>query len=98
MYDYDDNILHGFYEFSHPFINTLSTFIGEMSIALWDLQSIKGIPIQRSFYDEVIPSVKELTQSNIQGKLFLLKSYLYSFSAFYKLAKGGLHEIPSMIG
>ncbi|KAH0672619.1 hypothetical protein KY284_023706 [Solanum tuberosum] len=39
-YDYDDNVLHAFCELWRPSTNTLSTFIGEMSISLWDLQAI----------------------------------------------------------
>ncbi|KAH0769088.1 hypothetical protein KY290_013069 [Solanum tuberosum] len=57
-YDYDDNILHVFCELWHPSTNTLSSFIREMSISLWDLQAIGGLPVQGYFYDEVVPSAK----------------------------------------
>ncbi|KAH0730259.1 hypothetical protein KY289_001447 [Solanum tuberosum] len=92
-YDYDDNVLHAFCELWRPSTNTLSTFIGEMSISLWDLQSIGGLPVQGHFYDEVVPSAKELTQTDTQKELLLPQSCRYLFSAFYRLAKDGLQEV-----
>ncbi|KAH0764534.1 hypothetical protein KY285_000405 [Solanum tuberosum] len=92
-YDYDDNVLHAFCELWRPSTNTLSTFIGEMSISLWDLQSIGGLPVQGHFYDEVVPSAKELTQTDTQKKLLLSQSCRYLFSAFYRLAKDDLQEV-----
>ncbi|KAH0636783.1 hypothetical protein KY289_036698 [Solanum tuberosum] len=91
-YDYDDNVLHAFCELWHPSTNTLSTFIGEMSISLWDLQAIGGLPVQGHFYDEVVPSAKELTQMDAQKELLLPQSCRYLFSAFYRLAKDDLQE------
>ncbi|KAH0728790.1 hypothetical protein KY290_003616 [Solanum tuberosum] len=92
-YDYDDNVLHAFCELWRPSTNTLSTFIREMSISLWDLQSIGGLPVQGHFYDEVVPSAKELTQTNTQKELLLPQSCRYLFLAFYILAKDDLQEV-----
>ncbi|KAH0665733.1 hypothetical protein KY285_026939 [Solanum tuberosum] len=92
-YDYDDNVLHAFCELWRPSTNTLSTFIGEMSISLWDLQSIGGLPVQGHFYDEVVPSAKELTQTDTKKELLLPQSCRYLFSAFYRLAKDDLQEV-----
>uniref|UniRef100_M1E0D8 Aminotransferase-like plant mobile domain-containing protein n=1 Tax=Solanum tuberosum TaxID=4113 RepID=M1E0D8_SOLTU len=92
-YDYDDNVLHAFCELWRPSTNTLSTFVGEMSISLWDLQAIGGIPVQGHFYDEVVPSAKELTQTDTQKELLLPQSCRYLFSAFYILAKDDLQEV-----
>ncbi|KAH0698813.1 hypothetical protein KY284_013028 [Solanum tuberosum] len=92
-YDYDDNVLHAFCELWRPSTNTLSTFIGEMSISLSDLQSIGGLLVQRHFYDEVVPSAKELTQTNTQKELLLPQSCRYLFSAFYRLAKDDLQGV-----
>ncbi|XP_027769716.1 uncharacterized protein LOC114075560 [Solanum pennellii] len=47
-----------------PPTNTVSTFIGELSISLWDLRTIGGLPVHGSFYNEVVPSAKELTHEN----------------------------------
>ncbi|KAK4721328.1 hypothetical protein R3W88_011561 [Solanum pinnatisectum] len=49
-------------------------------------------PCTRHFYDEVVPSAKELTQIDTQSELLLPKSYRYMLSAFYRLAKDDLHE------
>ncbi|KAG5596360.1 hypothetical protein H5410_037592 [Solanum commersonii] len=73
-YDYGDNVPHAFCELWRPSTNTLSTFIEEMSISLWDLQAIGGLPVQGYFYDEVIPSAKELTQTDTQKELLLSQS------------------------
>ncbi|KAH0709108.1 hypothetical protein KY284_010535 [Solanum tuberosum] len=92
-YDYDDNVLHAFYELWRPSTNTLPTFIGEMSISLWDLQSIGGLPVQGHFYDEVVPLAKELTQTDTKKELLLPQSCRYLFSAFYRLAKDDIQEV-----
>ena len=57
-YDYDDNVLHAFWELRRPSTNTLSTFIGEMSISIWDLQAIAGLPIQGHFTMKSFPPRK----------------------------------------
>ena len=54
-YDYDDNVVHAFCELWRPSTNTLSTFIGEMSISLCNLQAIAGLPVQGHFCDGVVP-------------------------------------------
>ena len=48
-YDYDDNVLHAFWELRRPSTNTLYTFIEEMSISLWDFQDIAGLLVQGNF-------------------------------------------------
>lgn len=55
--------------------------------------TIGGLPVHGSFYDEVVPSAKELTQMDHQAKPFLPESCLYLFSAFHRLAKGEFHEV-----
>ncbi|KAH0688041.1 hypothetical protein KY284_018594 [Solanum tuberosum] len=92
-YDYDDNVLHAFCDLWRPSTNALSTFIGEMSISLWDLQAIGGLPVQGHFYDEVVPSAKELTQTDTKKELLFPQSCRYLFSAFYILAKDDLQEV-----
>ncbi|KAH0688969.1 hypothetical protein KY289_016327 [Solanum tuberosum] len=64
-----------------------------MSISLWDLQAIGGLLVQGHFYDEVVPSAKELTQTDTQKKLLLPQSCRYLFLAFYILAKDDLQEV-----
>ena len=52
-----------------PTTNTLHTSIGEASISLWDLYRIAGLPISRSFYDEMVLSAKELSNDTTKSSL-----------------------------
>ncbi|KAH0636299.1 hypothetical protein KY289_036214 [Solanum tuberosum] len=92
-YDHNENVFQAFYENQRPSTNTVSTFIGELSISLCDLRTIGGLPVHGSFYDEVIPSAKELTHVDDQGKSFLPRSCSYLFSAFYRLTKGAIDGV-----
>ncbi|KAH0713698.1 hypothetical protein KY289_009657 [Solanum tuberosum] len=92
-YDHNENVLQAFCENWRPSNNTVSTFVGELSISLWDLRTIRGLPVHGSFYDEVIPSAKELTHVDDQGKSFLPRSCSFLFSAFYRLTKGAIDEV-----
>ncbi|KAM1620887.1 hypothetical protein ACFXTN_017820 [Malus domestica] len=53
-----------------------------MSISLWDLHRIGGLPIQGKFYDEVVPSAEELSLCNSRG---LPASCRCLFWAYHKL-------------
>ncbi|KAG5600336.1 hypothetical protein H5410_031706 [Solanum commersonii] len=64
--------------------------------AFCELWRIGGLLVQGHFYDEVVPSARELTQIDTQGKLILPKSYLYLFSIFYGLEKDDLHEVSKV--
>ncbi|KAH0765305.1 hypothetical protein KY290_001264 [Solanum tuberosum] len=92
-YDRNENVLQAFCENWRPSNNIVSTFVGELSISLWDLRTIGGLPVHGSFYDEVIPSAKELTHVDDQGKSFLPRSCSFLFSAFYRLTKGAIDEV-----
>ncbi|KAH0645171.1 hypothetical protein KY284_033055 [Solanum tuberosum] len=92
-YDHNENVLQDFCENCRPSTNMVSTFVGELSISLWDLRTIGGLPVHGSFYDEVIPSAKELTHVDDQGKSFLPRSCSFLFSAFYRLTKGAIDEV-----
>ncbi|KAH0633332.1 hypothetical protein KY284_036118 [Solanum tuberosum] len=92
-YDHNENVFQAFYENQRPSTNTVSTFIGELSISLCDLRTIGGLLVHGSFYDEVIPSAKELTHVDDQGKSFLPRSCSYLFSAFYRLTKGAIDGV-----
>uniref|UniRef100_M1C3Z4 Aminotransferase-like plant mobile domain-containing protein n=1 Tax=Solanum tuberosum TaxID=4113 RepID=M1C3Z4_SOLTU len=92
-YDHNENVLQAFCENWRPSTNTVSTFVGELSISLWDLRTIGGLYVHGSFYDEVIPSAKELTHVDDQGKSFLPRSCSFLFSAFYRLTKGAIDEV-----
>ena len=59
-YDCHASVIRAFCENLCPTTNTLHTSIGEVSIFLWDLYRIAGLPIIGSFCDEMVPSAKEL--------------------------------------
>ena len=52
-----------------PITNTLHTSIGEVSISLWELYRIAGLPIIGSFYDEMVPSTEELSNEATKSSL-----------------------------
>ncbi|MBT0984628.1 hypothetical protein KJ032_26740, partial [Salmonella enterica subsp. enterica serovar Typhimurium] len=60
-YDCHPSVIRAFFERWCSATNTLHTAQGEMSISLWDLHRIGGLPIQGRFYDEVVPSADELS-------------------------------------
>ncbi|PHU20459.1 hypothetical protein BC332_11610 [Capsicum chinense] len=57
-----------------------------ISLGLKDMHMIGGLPVHKTFFDEVIPLAKELSQTDQQGKPFFPKTCAYLFSAFYRLS------------
>jgi hypothetical protein len=80
LFTYDRNVhaMQAFFEYWCPATNTLHTSVGEISITLWDLCRIGGLPLFGSFYDEVVPSAKEMSS--------LPSSCEYLFTAFHHLS------------
>ncbi|XP_073066001.1 uncharacterized protein [Primulina eburnea] len=93
-YDRNTNIMKAFCEAWCPANNTLLTSLGELSISLWDLHSLSGLPITGHLYDEVVPSAKELTGVDEAGSRFFPRSCNYLFHAYHLLrgsSKGEPH-------
>ena len=82
-YDRHAYLIKAFYERWCPTTNTLHTSIGEVSISLWDLYHIVGLPIIGSFYDEMVPSMEEL--SNDVTKPSLPPSCQNLFLAYHQI-------------
>ncbi|KAL0455747.1 UNVERIFIED_CONTAM: hypothetical protein Slati_0913900 [Sesamum latifolium] len=63
LFTYDRNyeVIKAFCEAWCPSTNTLLTSFGELSISLWDLHTLAGLPINGLLYDKVIPCAKSLT-------------------------------------
>ncbi|KAF8409162.1 hypothetical protein HHK36_005235 [Tetracentron sinense] len=61
LYNHNADLIRSFCEAWCPITNSLHTPQGEMSLSLWDLKIIGGLPITGEFYDEVVPSLKEIT-------------------------------------
>ncbi|XP_051131227.1 uncharacterized protein LOC127251539 [Andrographis paniculata] len=83
-YDYSPEIVKAVCEAWCPKTNTLLTAAGEVSISLRDLASLAGLPILGSFYEEVVPSAKELYGSKEDRKL-VPRSCRYLLHAYHLL-------------
>ena len=68
-YDCHASMIRAFCECRCPTINTLHTSIKKVSIYLWDLYRIVGLPIIGSFYDEMVPSSEELSNDAMNSSL-----------------------------
>nr|CAN62413.1 hypothetical protein VITISV_029286 [Vitis vinifera] len=68
-YDCHAFVIRAFCERWCPITNTLHTSIGEVSISLWELSRIAGLPIIGSFYDEMVPSAEELSNEATKSSL-----------------------------
>ncbi|KAK6153625.1 hypothetical protein DH2020_013264 [Rehmannia glutinosa] len=91
-YDNNSNIMRAFCEAWCPSMNTLLTSFGELSISLWDLHTLAGLPITGSLYDEVVPCAKELTDLDEATSRFLPRScdyLLYAYHHLRKIVNGG---------
>ncbi|KAL0451726.1 UNVERIFIED_CONTAM: hypothetical protein Slati_1150700 [Sesamum latifolium] len=64
-YDHNSDIIKAFCEAWCPLTNTLLTSAGELSISLWDLHDLAGLPIAGYFYYEVVPSADDDQCSNV---------------------------------
>ncbi|PIN21566.1 hypothetical protein CDL12_05730 [Handroanthus impetiginosus] len=78
-------VMKVFFEAWCPLNNTLLTSLGELSISLWDLHSLAGLPLTGSLYDEVIPSFEELTGVDQTNNRFVPHSCKYLFHDYHLL-------------
>ncbi|PHT55431.1 hypothetical protein CQW23_03917 [Capsicum baccatum] len=87
------------YPQSGPFVNfgilRLIQYVSALVRFLfyYGTRMIRDLPIHGTFFDEVIPSAKELSQIDQQGKPFLPKTCVYFFSTFYRLSNGVSKEV-----
>ncbi|KAK6137934.1 hypothetical protein DH2020_028322 [Rehmannia glutinosa] len=89
-YDCNSNIARAFCEAWCPSTNTLLTSHGELSISLWDLHTLDGLPMTGFLYDEVVRSAKELTGVDEAGLRFLPRSCKRLLHA-YHILQGSAH-------
>ncbi|KAA0050333.1 hypothetical protein E6C27_scaffold88G00590 [Cucumis melo var. makuwa] len=80
-----NDVVRAFCEAWCPSTNTLHTMAGELSISLWDLWSFGGLPIKGDFYEERIPSFKELTSTSWDKTKCLPTTYQYLFQTYYSI-------------
>nr|XP_016435936.1 PREDICTED: uncharacterized protein LOC107762125 [Nicotiana tabacum] len=84
-YDRNLNILQAFCEAWCPKTNTLLTSVRKLSISLWDLHILGGLPIAVSPYEEVVPETRELIGLDEKHIRFIPRSCEYLFDAFHHL-------------
>ncbi|KAL0373347.1 UNVERIFIED_CONTAM: hypothetical protein Sradi_3250400 [Sesamum radiatum] len=58
---------------------------GELSVSLWDLHDLAGLPMMGYLYDEVAPSALELANVDEKRDRFIPRSSKYLFYAYYLL-------------
>ena len=63
-YSRDIHVLCTFCESWYPTTNTLHTISGKMSISLWDLHRLGGLPISDKIYDVNDPSIQVFEYRN----------------------------------
>ncbi|PHT27545.1 hypothetical protein CQW23_32851 [Capsicum baccatum] len=63
----------------------LLTFVGEVSISLWDLHILGGLPTQGILNEEVVPEAKKLTGLDTKKVRYISQTYEYLFVAFHNL-------------
>ncbi|KAH7849160.1 hypothetical protein Vadar_013902 [Vaccinium darrowii] len=84
-YDRNTNLIRSFCEHWCPSTNSLHIPIGEVSISLWDMRLIGGLSADGTFYDEVVPSARELNGSDKRGEPLLPSSCKYLFLAYHQI-------------
>ncbi|KAH9603721.1 hypothetical protein KSS87_007077 [Heliosperma pusillum] len=85
LYRRNTHLMESFCEHWCTKTNTLVTASGEVSISLWDIRCITGLPVTGLFYDEVVPSLSELLHSDKEGKPHLPPCCRYLFIAFHRI-------------
>ncbi|CAL2277144.1 unnamed protein product [Prunus armeniaca] len=84
-YDRHAPVIRAFCEYWCPATNTLHTSQGEMSISLWDLHEIGGLPITGRFYDEVIPTTESLNRKDHKGMSYIPHICRYLFLEYHNI-------------
>ena len=86
-FDRDPHVIRAFCEAWCPETNTLHTISGEMSVSLWDLYKLGGLPIYGKIYDEAVPSRDALYQRRQNNQRLIQPTCRYLFAAYSHLEK-----------
>lgn len=87
QYGRDQNIMRAFSESWCPSTNTLHTLEGELSVSLWDLYKLGGLPIYGAIYDETIPHHADLLARNKDNERLISQACDYLFGAYRHLVR-----------
>ncbi|GAA0187385.1 hypothetical protein LIER_34673 [Lithospermum erythrorhizon] len=85
VYDYSEAFLKAFCENWYPSTNTLIIHQGDLSISLWDLSKIGGLPVIGHLFDKVVPTAKCLSPT-LDGDARIPRSYRLLLLAYHCLA------------
>ena len=85
-YDMSVNVFKALCELWCHTTNTFCTKSCDMSMSLWDMRVIGGLPAYGSCYEEIIPSARELFSIGQDKKP--LETCTFLFSAFHRLCQG----------
>ncbi|KAG9453528.1 hypothetical protein H6P81_006432 [Aristolochia fimbriata] len=80
--DRNRNAVNAFMEVWCSSTNSIFTREGELSISLWDMHQLGGLPLPGSLFDETFPSVEDFLQCCF---LQLPESLKYFILAYYRL-------------
>ncbi|KAL2941883.1 Tuftelin [Bienertia sinuspersici] len=86
-YDRDTNILRAVYESWCPSTNTFHTMVGELSISLWNLYKLGGLPISGRIYDEAVPDIHTLRAHTDKGVRRIPKAYKPILAANHQIVQ-----------
>ncbi|KAF8389524.1 hypothetical protein HHK36_026219 [Tetracentron sinense] len=90
LYNHNADLIRSFCEAWCPITNSIHTPQGEMSLSLWDLKIIGGLPITGEFYDEVVPSLREITGLDEKLTPVLPFSCRFLFLAYHWVRQSNL--------
>ena len=88
IYNKNSHVFRAFCETWCLNTNTLHMSIGELSLSLWDLCKLEGLPIIGYIYEEAIPCVEELTGVNEKKLRHIPQNCEYLFAALHYLQHG----------
>ncbi|XP_012828660.1 PREDICTED: uncharacterized protein LOC105949899 [Erythranthe guttata] len=86
-YDRNSEIIKVFCEAWCPITNTLLTSLGELSLSLWDLNTLAGLPLTGLLYDEVIPCAEELCGIDATGSRYMPRTCKHLLHVYHLLRK-----------
>ncbi|KAK9750450.1 hypothetical protein RND81_02G197700 [Saponaria officinalis] len=86
-YDRNEHIMRAFFKCYCVDTNTLHTEEGKLSISLWDLHKLGGLPINGKVYDETIPRLKALRDRDSSDGSRVPATCEHLFVAYRRLAR-----------
>ncbi|KAL2228562.1 UNVERIFIED_CONTAM: hypothetical protein Sindi_1835900 [Sesamum indicum] len=86
-YERNYDVIKAFCEAWCPSTNPLWMSFRELSISLWDLHTLLGLPMNGLLYDKVVPSAKELDGLDETGQRFVPRSCKFVLHPYHLLQR-----------